>query len=98
MNSKSREKRRHIVQADGLDQSTDRIASMTGIDNEIPARLYILASDVETFHVESISQYTAGEFDACVMTNMDALPVEAEELIRPHSSSATSPTATTASC
>ncbi|WP_028294385.1 putative urea ABC transporter substrate-binding protein [Oceanobacter kriegii] len=28
-------------------------------------------------YVESINQYTAGEFDACVMTNMDALTIPA---------------------
>jgi len=28
-------------------------------------------------YIESINQYTAGEFDACTMTNMDALTIPA---------------------
>ena len=29
------------------------------------------------YYVESINQYTAGKFDACVMTNMDTLTIPA---------------------
>ena len=35
-------------------------------------------------YVESINQYTAGTFDACVMTNMDMLTIPAGAWTRPH--------------
>jgi NitT/TauT family transport system substrate-binding protein len=50
-------------------------------------------------YVESINQYTAGQFDGCTMTNMDALTIPAAGGVDSTAlSSATSPTATTASC
>ena len=35
-------------------------------------------------YVESINQYTAGEFDGCSMTNMDALSIPAGRRRRHH--------------
>ncbi len=46
----------------------DKWADKYGIDIEV-----VQVND----YVESINQYTAGEFDACAMTNMDALTIPA---------------------
>lgn len=39
-------------------------------------------------HVESINQYTAGGFDGCAITNMDALTIPRSEVNLTHDSSA----------
>ncbi len=43
------------------------------------AKKYGITIDVVQFndYIESINQYTAGEFDVCTMTNMDALTIPA---------------------
>ena len=59
---------------------------------------YGIKIDVTQFndYVESMNQYTAGAFDAVTLTNMDGLSIRPlVASIRPPSSSATSPTATT---
>ena len=48
-------------------------------------------------YIESINQYTAGEYDACAMTNMDALSIPAAGGVETtRSCRATIPTAMTA--
>jgi NitT/TauT family transport system substrate-binding protein len=44
---------------------------------------YDIEIDVVQFndYIESINQYTAGEFDACTMTNMDALTIPAASFV-----------------
>ncbi|STV90290.1 Urea carboxylase-related ABC transporter [Klebsiella michiganensis] len=50
-------------------------------------------------YIESINQYTAGQFDGCTMTNMDALTIPAAGAWIPRRSlPAATPTATTAWC